>query len=152
MADWDYRFLGLADHVAKWSKDPSTKVGAVVVDRQRRVVSMGYNGFPRGVADRDDWYENRVKKYAMVIHAEANAILNATTSLQGCTCYVTHPCCSNCAGMLIQAGVKRVLWRNPSEDFMTRFSESVLQSIDMFAMAGVKYQTLADRSSNAATH
>ncbi len=68
MADWNKRFLDLAEHVASWSKDPSTKVGAVVVDEKKRVVSLGYNGFPRGVLDIDSRYNDRDTKHLFVAH------------------------------------------------------------------------------------
>ena len=80
--DWDKRFLELASVVGSWSKDPSTKVGAVIVNENKQIVSMGYNGFPRGV--RDDYrLENRETKYNLIVHAEANAIIHAKESLEG---------------------------------------------------------------------
>ena len=72
---WDQRFLDLARHVAGWSKDPSTKVGAVVADDRHQVLSMGYNGFPAGMRDNVDLYEDRPTKYSRIIHAEMNALL-----------------------------------------------------------------------------
>ena len=107
--DWDRRFLELASVVGSWSKDPSTKVGAVIVNENKQIVSMGYNGFPRGV--RDDYrLENRETKYNLIVHAEANAIIHAKESLEGCTIY-TDPFmpCSKCAGLIIQSGIKRVV-------------------------------------------
>lgn len=107
---WDLRFLKLADHVAQWSKDPSTKVGAVIVDPERRVLSVGYNGFPRGVLDDEDRYNIRDTKYELIVHAEANAILTSTQSVKGCTIYTTPlPSCARCAGLVIQSGIKRVV-------------------------------------------
>src|SRR6056297_1129882 len=93
MNKWDERFLDMAELVATWSKDPSTKIGAVCVEPQsKRILSMGYNGFPRGIADLDWRYEDKEVKYSLVVHAEANAIYNATSngvSLEGSTIYVT---------------------------------------------------------------
>ena len=74
---WDRRFLGLAAHIATWSKDPSTKVGAVIVRPNKTIVSVGFNGLPRGVDDLDSRYNERALKYAMTVHAEANARLRA---------------------------------------------------------------------------
>lgn len=107
--DWDKRFLELASVVGGWSKDPSTKVGAVIVNENKQIVSMGYNGFPRGVKD-DYRLENRETKYNLIVHAEANAIIHAKESLEGCTIY-TDPFmpCSKCAGLIIQSGIKRVV-------------------------------------------
>lgn len=137
MTDWDTRFLDLAGHVAAWSKDPSTKVGCVLVDGKRRVVAMGYNGFPRGVDDAVARYADRPTKYLMVQHAEANAVLNATAAVEGCTAYVTHMCCANCAGLLIQAGVKRIVTTRPDDALFSRFKESFHASRTMLDEAGV---------------
>lgn len=106
---WDLRFLGLAHTVAKWSKDPSTQVGCVIVDEARRIISTGYNGFPRGVLDLEELYNNRDEKYPRVVHAEANAILFAKQPLQGATLYCTFTPCPTCTGYIIQSGVKRVV-------------------------------------------
>lgn len=107
---WDLRFLGLAAHVAQWSKDPSTKVGAVITDDKNRIISLGYNGFPRGVLDSNERLENRETKYKIIVHAERNAILFAGKSLDNCIIY-TWPFqpCSVCAGIIIQSGISRVV-------------------------------------------
>ena len=106
---WDMRFLEMARNAAGWSKDPSTKVGSVIVDDDKRVISVGYNGFPKGVADNDR-LEDRAEKYKIIVHAERNALLFANKNVEGCHIY-THPFmpCSVCAGMIIQAGIKRVI-------------------------------------------
>ena len=107
--DWDFRFLELAASISKWSKDPSTKVGAVIVSSDKKIVTLGYNGFPRNVRD-DHRLETREIKYDLIVHAEANAIIHARESLWDCTIY-TMPFmpCSKCAGLIIQAGIKRVV-------------------------------------------
>lgn len=108
-ARWDDRFLRLADEVSTWSKDPAAKVGCVIVSPDRQIIATGYNGFPRGVEDSATRLYDKETKLAMVIHAEANAVLFADRhSLKGATAYVTRSPCSHCAGMLIQAGVKRI--------------------------------------------
>ena len=106
---WDKRFLELAKHIAQWSKDPSTKVGAVIVDDQRRIISTGYNGFARGVLDIDERLSNRDQKLDMIVHGEINAIVFAREPLCGTTLY-TWPFmpCSRCAAIVIQAGIKTV--------------------------------------------
>jgi dCMP deaminase len=103
------RFLEMARNSAMWSKDPSTKVGSIIVDDDKRVVSVGYNGFPKGVDD-DGRLENREEKYKMIVHAERNALLFANKDVKDCHIY-TYPFmpCSVCAGMIIQAGIKRVV-------------------------------------------
>jgi len=114
-AMWDERFMRLAAHVAQWSKDPSTKVGAVIVDSKRRVIAMGYNGFPRGVDDSPERYADREVKYAHVVHAELNAILNALGPVEGCTLYTTLEPCTGCAKAIIQSGISRVVLPDRTE-------------------------------------
>ena len=106
---WDLRFLEMARSAAGWSKDPSTKVGAIIVDDDKRVISVGYNGFPKGVTD-DERLDDREEKYKMIVHAERNALLFANKDVKNCSIY-TYPFmpCSVCAGMIIQAGIKRVV-------------------------------------------
>jgi dCMP deaminase len=109
MTDWNKRFLDLCDHVATWSKDPSTKLGSVIVDDKKRVVSVGYNGFPRGVEDLEERYNDRPTKYLFVAHAERNALDNASMMVHGCTLYVTLEPCVECAKSIIQRGIKKVV-------------------------------------------
>lgn len=136
MKKWDQRFLDLAKHVSSWSKDPSTKVGAVITDRDNRIVSIGYNGFPKGINDDLEKLNNREIKYKYIIHAERNSLLFANKPTEGCTLY-TFPFmpCPVCAGMIIQAGIKRVV--SYSTDNPRWFSDFVL-SAEMFCEAKVK--------------
>lgn len=107
---WDERFLEMASLVASWSKDPSTKVGAVIVRPDSTVCSVGFNGFPRHVDDSPELYEDRSVKYKQVKHAEENAILFTNERLDGYTLYVSPLLpCSLCAGDIIQKGIKRVV-------------------------------------------
>ena len=111
---WDKRFLDLAAHISTWSKDPSTKVGCVVVGEDREIRSTGFNGFPRGIKDDEERLSDREKKYPLICHAEENAIMHAArtgVSLKGNTAYVTWPPCSRCTRSLIQAGVSEVFYR-----------------------------------------
>ncbi|MBI2062677.1 MAG: CMP deaminase [Candidatus Yanofskybacteria bacterium] len=107
---WDRRFLALAEHIAQWSKDPSTKTGAVIVDPNNRVVSIGYNGFPRGVNDLPERLENREIKYKIIVHCERNALLFAREPVVGYRLY-TWPfmSCAPCTAMVIQAGIAEVV-------------------------------------------
>ena len=132
---WDRRFIELAQHIATWSKDPSSKVGAVIVDEHRRVVSVGFNGFPAGVSDEE---VTRARKLLRVVHAEMNACAFATAPVRGCTIYVTHPPCANCAAILIQKGISRVVYPTPEEAFKERWFEHYSEAILMFMEAGVK--------------
>ena len=113
MDKWDVRFVKLAQHLAGWSKDPSTKVGCVVVGPDREIRSTGFNGFPRGIEDTAERLSNRDLKYPLICHAEENAIMHAArigVALKGCTAYVTWPPCTRCARSLVQAGVREVLY------------------------------------------
>lgn len=105
---WDLRYLDMAKLVSTWSKDPSTKTGAVIVSPDNFVVGVGYNGFPRGVEDSSDRLNDRETKYKLMVHCERNAIISARRDLFGCTLY-TWPfmSCAPCAGMVVQAGIKR---------------------------------------------
>lgn len=114
---WNLRFLDMADFVASWSKDPSTKVGAVITDEQKRIVSVGYNGFPRGVDDDEERYNDRPTKYKMVCHAERNALDNAPLAVDGCTMYVSLMPCAECAKSIIQKGIKQIVLRPTPEKF-----------------------------------
>ena len=110
---WDARYIRLAREVASWSKDPSRRIGAVAVGAKGQVLAQGYNGFPRGIDDSEERYNDRERKYGLVVHAEMNVIYNATyngVSLDGATLYVTGlPVCSECAKGIIQVGIKRVV-------------------------------------------
>jgi len=129
--------VGMAAHVALLSKDPSTKVGAVIFDEKRRVISTGYNGFARGVEDYEDRLVDRDIKLKLTLHAEKNAILFATKALEGCTIVVTHPCCSQCAAMVVQAGIRHVLFPQPNLGFATRWADDLRLTNQQFLEAGV---------------
>ena len=137
--DWDQRFIQLARHVAGWSKDPSTQVGAVAV-RERRILATGYNGFPAGVNDDVDRLSNRERRLAMTVHAEQNLIAYAArhgVCLAGSTVYVwpLTPC-SHCAANLIQAGIRQVIVPDVVEPL--RWAESFQLSRLMLSEAGIQ--------------
>ena len=111
---WDQYFMGVALLSAMRSKDPETQVGACIVNDKKRIIGIGYNGFPYGVEDdsfpwdkKESWLDS---KYPYVVHAEPNAILNATVSLENSTLYVTLFPCNECAKLIIQSGVKEVVY------------------------------------------
>lgn len=140
MDKWDVRFLSLAEHIASWSKDPSTKCGAVITDG-KRIVSVGFNGFPAQTKDSDDLYTNRPEKYRRVIHAEQNAMAFSNRDLFGCTLYVwPMPPCSQCAAMIIQRGIFRVVTTKPDDTQLERWRESFDSAISMFRESGVKIE------------
>jgi dCMP deaminase len=123
---WDVRFLQLAKLVSSWSKDTSTKTGAVIVRPDRTVVSIGFNGFPKNMPDNPEWYGNRKEKYSRIVHCEVNALIHAFESLKGYTLY-TYPfgSCDRCAVQLLQAGVTRFVFPSPSSDALSRWRESL---------------------------
>ncbi len=137
-AKWDERFLGLAEHISGWSKDPSTKVGAVLVRGDKTVVSVGFNGLPRSMRDDVSRYDDRNEKYSRIIHAEMNAVLHAGENLRGTTIY-TYPLgpCDRCTVHLIQSGVQRFVF--PKQD-NERWVESILKSKSYITECGCTYE------------
>ena len=140
--DWDTYFISLAHLSAMRSKDPNTKVGAVIVDDMNRIVSIGYNGMPRGCSDEDFPWEREggflKTKYAYVVHAELNAILNAPRSVQGCTIYVSLFPCNECAKAIIQAGIRKIVYE--SDKYAE--TDSMIASKTMLRKAGVELRQL----------
>jgi len=135
---WDLRFLQLARLVSTWSKDGSTKVGSVIVDPKQRVVSIGFNGLPRGVPDTEEVLADRETKLKVIQHAESNCVLFAQRSVEGCTCYVyPMPPCAQCASRLIQAGIVRVVSVQPSDALMGRWGNDFELAEWMYGQAGV---------------
>ncbi len=114
---WDTRFMKLAREISTWSKDPSSKIGAVIVDDERRILATGYNGFPRGVDDTEARLHDKEQKYPRIVHAETNALMSALyngVSVKGATLYVWGlPVCNECTKLVIQAGIKRVVITYP---------------------------------------
>lgn len=136
-SEWDKRFLRLALEVSSWSKDPSTKVGAVIVRSDRRIVSTGYNGFPRNVLDAPELIADRAIKYKRTVHAELNAILQAREPLDSTELYCTLPPCASCAGAIVQAGIKHVSFLSPGPETTARWSEEWTHMLEMFKQAKI---------------
>lgn len=138
---YDRCFINVAENVAMLSKDPSTKIGAVITGEHNQIISQGFNGFPRGVEDTTERYNEKETKYQFVVHAEANAIYNAlkngANKLEGSTIYVHGlPCCNECAKAIIQVGIKRVVYKNTKEP-SKKWSDSKDISTIMFKESGV---------------
>jgi len=112
----------MCNHIADWSKDPSSKFGCVLIDKANRPLGFGFNGFARGFKDTPERWNDREFKYAHVIHAEENAILNSTASLVGATAFVNGCPCSSCMSKLAQVGVDEVWTWVPSKDYLSRWS------------------------------
>jgi dCMP deaminase len=139
---WDKRFLKLAEHVATWSKDPSTKVGAVIIRPDNTVASVGYNGFPRHIWDDETDYQDRETKLLKIIHAEVNAILNAKEPLKGYTLY-TYPLpfvCVDCAKHIIQAGITTVVV--PQVEIPKRWEFQAEVALDMLLQAIIEFHRI----------
>ena len=135
---WDEYFMGLAHLSALRSKDPNTQVGAAIVDENKRVVSVGYNEFPKGCSDDEFPWEREggvlVSKYAFVVHAELNAILNSPRPVAGCTIYVSLFPCNECAKAIIQSGIKKIVYE--SDKYAD--TETTMASKRMLRAAGVE--------------
>jgi dCMP deaminase len=140
---WDEYFMGIAMLSAMRSKDPNTQVGACIVDQQNKIVGIGYNGFPIGCSDDILPWEREAKnindtKYPYVVHAEANAILNSTKDLHGAKIYVGLFPCNECAKLIIQAGIKEIVYLSDKYKDL----DTTKASKRMLKMAGVKLRKL----------
>lgn len=141
---WDVRFVELARHIAQWSKDPSTKCGAVITNG-KFVVSVGFNGFAQFTDDDPELYLDRDYKYENVIHCEENAIISAKRDLHGCSIYLTGAGCSRCTARVIQAGIRRVIIPCKEEDafaYRSDWNQSFERARDQLNAAGVKLTVL----------
>lgn len=140
---WHIRFLRIAKEVSTFSKDPSTQVGCVLV-RDRRIISTGFNGFPRGISDDLNRLIDRDKKYLYTVHAEANSIVTAAlhgVSTEGCSAYVTFSPCCQCAAQLINAGIKSVYVHGGTQ-IPDRWLANFIAASNLLAEAGVTYQVI----------
>jgi dCMP deaminase len=136
------KYMGIAsDFAERFSKDTSTKVGAVICGPSKEIRSMGYNGAPRNCnADEDERGQTRPEKYFWFSHAELNAITNAArvgTPLGGGTMVVTHPPCMDCARAIVQAGIKEVWFPTPTPEFLARWQEHYIRMFQLFEECGV---------------
>lgn len=138
---WNDYFMAMAIVASTKSKDPSSQVGAVIVDNDQRIVSAGFNGPPRGTDD-EYGFADRDRKLLRVLHAEENAILFAGKSLKGCSLYVTHHPCAHCAAVIIQSGIKSVFHLPVSKEFDDRWHDNMIEARCMFAEAGVSRTVL----------
>ena len=139
---WQEYFMGLAHLSALRSKDPNTQVGACIVDENNKVVSIGYNGMPRGCNDSDMPWDReggfKETKYAYVVHAELNAILNSPRSLKNTILYVSLFPCNECAKAIIQSGIKKVYYESDKYNG----TDGNVVSKKMLDAAGIKYEKL----------
>ena len=140
---WDEYFMGVAILSSKRSKDPSTKVGACIVNEDKKIVGIGYNGFPHGCSDDEFPWDREGDyldcKYPYVVHAEPNAILNSTVSLKNATIYVTLFPCNECAKLIIQSGIKEIVYMGDKYSG----TPTDVASKRMLEAAGIKTRKLA---------
>lgn len=149
LSKWDKRHLEIARQVRDYSKDPGTKVGAVVAHGSR-IIATGYNGLPRNYPQDTDFYSSctRDEKLAITTHAEVNAILNAASngaSTSEATVYVTFPPCSNCVSALVNAGIKRIVAPEPAQA-PERWRNNFLYGKTLAEACGLDYTTYIDSS------
>ncbi len=141
---WDEYFMGVAKLSALRSKDPNTKVGACIVNTKKRIVGIGYNGLPYGCSDDFFPWEREGEfldtKYPYVVHAEPNAILNSTNKLDDATLYVTLFPCNECAKLIIQSGIKEIVYISDKYNG----SNDNIASKKMLDSAGIKYRKIND--------
>jgi dCMP deaminase len=139
---WGDKYIHLAKEISTWSKDPSTQVGAVVVGSDGQILSQGFNGFPRGIKDSEERLNNRERKYELIVHAEMNAIYNASlngVSLKDSTLYIYGlPICNECAKGVIQVGIKKVIAMRP-EKYNIAWDKSNKNARNLFNEAEVMY-------------
>ena len=137
---WDRIFLDLAEFWGtKCSKDPSTQVGCVIANDQKKVVALGYNGFPKGIQDFPERLNDRETKYKYVVHSEPNAFANAGGSVEGCTIY-TWPFapCAECMKLIITNGIKRVVYPAASQELRDRWGAKLDFAEDLAREAGLE--------------
>jgi len=122
---WDLRFLEMAKLVSTFSKDPSTKCGAVIVRANNTVQSVGFNGFPAIMEDVEEHYQHRGEKLSRIIHAEVNALMFAKDSTGGSSLYTyPMPCCDRCIVQMLQAGISRFVFPKPTEEQVIRWGSA----------------------------
>ena len=144
MDKWKLRFSDLSNYIAGWSKDKSTKVGAIIVNAEdKNPISMGFNGFPAKVNEDVPERHERPLKYFFTVHGEINAIANAAKNGQrtkGCDMYVNYfPCC-NCAGAIVNAGIKKVICQNKPNLNDERWGENWKISLMILNEGGVEIE------------
>lgn len=157
---WDRHFLGLALFHSQMSKDPKTRVGAVIVGPDQEVLSAGFNGFPRGIADSPERLENRDIKLQLIVHAEMNAVLAAARTgvqIKGCTLYLAAtddsgeiwggPPCTRCTVELIQTGISEIV-SYPVKASPSKWHQDLKNARDLLAEANINYREISVEPSN----
>ena len=142
--NWTEYFYNIAQQVKEKSKDNNTKIGAVIVGKDKEIVSTGYNSFPRGIEDEKTKRQSQPEKYFWFEHAERNAIYNAArigVSTKGCTMYLTCGIpCADCARGIINAGISKIFIMRGGGAQSKKWEDSAARSNEMFSEAGVKIE------------
>lgn len=141
--EWHDRWFQMVNLVSSWSKDPSTKVGSVIIPKGSDIPVIGWNGFPRGVKDLPERYADRNLKYMLVSHAEENTILNAARNgidIKAGTIYISAFPCHNCSKSIVQSGLEKVFYRPSSKEFLERWGDSIAISELILNEGGVRYE------------
>lgn len=154
---WDKHFLGLAEYHSRLSKDPNTRVGSVIVGPDRELLSAGFNGFPRGIADTEKRLNDRDLKLKLVVHAEMNALLAAArlgVRLKGCTLYLAAtdnsgliwggPPCTRCTVEIIQVGIGEIV-SYPSKAIPSKWHNDLMLARDLITEAGIYYRQVVGK-------
>lgn len=146
LGKWEHRWFDLAKYVSMWSKDPSTRVGAVAVGVDRKNIAVGFNGFPPGIEDTDERLNDRPTKYLLTQHAERNVLDNAHFDLRGGTIVTTMFPCVECAKSIASKGIKRVITPEmpPTIPGQPSWRDTVGWSLIIFAEAGVEVEFIAE--------
>ena len=141
---WDRNYVGLAAHIAKWSKDPNAQIGAVIASPELgRIISVGFNGFPINIEDDEDRLHDNDLKQGMVIHAEENAILFAGRAARGCHIYIVgKPVCTHCALLIIQSRITRVVAAKPDFSRESKWNKTGQKALELFREAKVEFTEL----------
>ena len=144
---WDLRYLELATLVGTWSKDPSTKVGAILVRPNNSIAATGFNGFPPGHDDSPELYLDREYKYKHVVHAEMNALTFHGQPAPGFTLYTSFPCCPDCVQVAASRGVTRIvqpslpmLGRGP--DWIRQWRQRMVEAAERARVVGVEMEVI----------
>ena len=141
--DWDDYYLDLAREISGRSKDPSTRVGAIIVRPDKTICSTGYNGFPAKMRDQESWYTNREEKYSRIIHGEINALVHSRERVDGYTLYtVPFACCDRCAVIMIEAGITTFVHPKLPEELRERWGESLKKTLQYYRECGVEYREI----------
>lgn len=134
---WDQTWMEICNVIAKRSKDPKRKIGALIVNDDHKIISIGYNGMPNVKAGLNNdqiypWDKHNIvaekTKYPYVVHAELNAILNANQSVKGCTLYVNYNCCNECCKAIVQSGIKKVIYTTTRDKDIYNIGRTILKN------------------------